>query len=428
MHALIITAGSHGDINPFIAVARAIIARGGRATMLVNPYFERQVTEAGVGFIPFMEPFDLRDLAKEIPDIMHPRRAGRAVVEQLMLPHVEATFEQLPAILREVRPDVVLAHHICVGAPWACEQAQVPCAVAALAPMMWLSRGDTLSPVSWSPLNPGPIVRWLMRTIGPAALRLQFDPIINRARRKFDLPPQRDIFRSVTRESDLPLGLWSPTLRGPVEGDPDRAVICGFAWHDRHGDHEHAPADVEAFLNECERAGEPPILFSLGTAAVYVAGRFYHDAAEACRILDRRGLLLIGPTAAPPDNLPTGSRAFSYAPFSAVMPRCAVNVHHGGVGSTGQGLRAGRPTVIIPHAHDQFDNAARVKRLGVSETIARHRLTAPRLASALRSMLDHPTASATARDLGARIAAESGAETAAAAIEALAGATHRRDA
>lgn len=72
------------------------------------------------------------------------------------------------------------------------------------------------------------------------------------------------------------------------------------------------------------------------------------------------------------------------------MPRCAVNVHHGGIGSTAQGLRAGRPTLVVPLAHDQPDNAARLKRLGVSNTIPHGQVTPRRLADALRSLLEEP--------------------------------------
>ncbi|MBL9141624.1 MAG: glycosyltransferase, partial [Phycisphaerae bacterium] len=160
--------------------------------------------------------------------------------------------------------------------------------------------------------------------------------------------------------------------------------------------------------------------FCLGTAAVHVAGDFYDVAARACGLLGRRGLLLVGPGRAQSGAWPKGVRAFAYAPFSSVMPRCAVNVHHGGVGSTGQALRAGRPTVVIPHAHDQWDNAARVRRLGVSRTLPRHRVTARRLAQALARVLEDPIGQRMAARIGRTMESEDGAAVAAAHIEGLA--------
>jgi UDP:flavonoid glycosyltransferase YjiC (YdhE family) len=178
---------------------------------------------------------------------------------------------------------------------------------------------------------------------------------------------------------------------------------------------ESASHEVEAFLD----AGEPPVVFTLGSSAVHVAGNFYEAAAGACRILGRRGLLLTGSGIAAPRNLPPGVAAFPAAPHSLVMPRACATVHHGGVGTTAQALRAGRPTVVVPFAHDQFDNAARVQRLAVGGTVARSRLTAASLARVLQTLLDDPETLRRASDLGNAISSEDGAAHAADALESV---------
>ena len=175
-----------------------------------------------------------------------------------------------------------------------------------------------------------------------------------------------------------------------MPGDPAHGVICGFPWHDRSAGQETPVAPLNEFLD----AGPPPIVFSLGTAAVHTAGRFYSDAAEACGMLGRRGLLLVGRPEYAPPRLPDGVRPFTYAPFSQVLPRAAAVVHHGGIGTTAQALRSGHPTVVCPLSHDQFDNAARVSRLGVSATVKHSAVSARRLALELSKVLDDP---ATAR-------------------------------
>jgi UDP:flavonoid glycosyltransferase YjiC (YdhE family) len=195
--------------------------------------------------------------------------------------------------------------------------------------------------------------------------------------------------------------------------DPANARLTGFVWYDRHQEQEHAPEEVERFLS----AGDPPIIFTLGSTAVHVAGPFYEAAAGACRKLGRRGLLLTGRPEYAPHELPPGVAAFTYAPYSAVLHRGCATVHHGGVGTTAQAMRAGRPTVIVPFAHDQFDNAARTRRLGVSATVARTKLSAATLAEALGGQLGDPTCASRAAELGRRVAAEHGAETAAEALE-----------
>jgi len=224
------------------------------------------------------------------------------------------------------------------------------------------------------------------------------------------LPPEWNQLIRGCRGGDLNLALWSKHFRPALPDDPQNSRICGFPWFD--GGERLAP-ELERFLAD----GEPPIVFTLGSTAVHVAGEFYHHAAEACRILKRRGLMLTGSTAKVPSDLPPGLMAVERAPHALVMSRGCATVVHGGIGTTAQALRAGRPTVIVPFSHDQFDNAARVKRLGVSATLKRKKVTGATLAVALRGVLDDPACGALAKQLGAAIREEGGAEVAAAAIE-----------
>jgi len=115
--------------------------------------------------------------------------------------------------------------------------------------------------------------------------------------------------------------------------------------------------------------------------------------------------------------------AVAYAPHGALFPRAAAVVHHGGVGTTAQGLRAGCPALIVPHAHDQFDNAARVERLGLGRTLDARRYSADAAAPLLRALVDAPPVAARGREIAAAIAGEDGGAAAVRAIEAaLAGA------
>lgn len=415
MRVLLVTAGSHGDVNPFIAIGRSLLERGHLATIMTNPYYRGQVEEAGLGFIGVGEHMDLKKVHETVPDLMHERKGARVVLDLIVGKFAVESFRAVREQLEARAFDAVVHHHIALGAAWAAEQARVPNAVVVLAPMMWMSRGDLFTPQSWSSVYPGRFTLWLMHMLKGPMLGWFMDPMIHQARRGLGLPKAKRDYLRITRGGTVNLGMWSPTLRGPLADDPPQSVICGFPWHDRHGEQENAGDRLEAFL----ASGEPPILFTLGTAAVHVAGDFYQHAAEACRLLGRRGLLLVGPGRPAPANLPAGSLAVEYAPFSAVMSRCAVNVHHGGIGSTGQALRAGRPTLVIPHAHDQFDNAARLKRLGISDTLPRPKVTAARLASKIRTLLESQSAAQTAIALGDRMKSEHGAARAASAIEGM---------
>ena len=196
--------------------------------------------------------------------------------------------------------------------------------------------------------------------------------------------------------------------------DPPNGVICGFPWFDGAATREPDPG-LESFL----AAGEPPIVFSLGSSAVHVPGSFYEEAAEACRQLGRRGILLCSTADAGPAGLSDSVRAFGYVPFSRVLPRGCASVIHGGVGTMAQALRAGRPTVVVPFAHDQFNNALRVEALGLGAKVSRKRAAASGLASTLKRVLEDPDVQSRCRRMGDLLEREVGAAQAADRLERL---------
>jgi UDP:flavonoid glycosyltransferase YjiC (YdhE family) len=117
-----------------------------------------------------------------------------------------------------------------------------------------------------------------------------------------------------------------------------------------------------------------------------------------------------------PASLSQGVVAFNYAPFSELFPRALAIVHQGGVGTTAQAMRAGRPMLIMPYAHDQPDNAARMVRLEIGRTISRGRYTARRAALEIKELL-RPCYAERARLVGEQMQEEDGAAAASDAVE-----------
>ena len=174
------------------------------------------------------------------------------------------------------------------------------------------------------------------------------------------------------------------------------------------------PPDLQRFLD----AGPPPIVFTLGTSAVMVAGNFYRESLRAAQQLNRRAVFLIGKDERNQVGpLPDGMFAADYAPYSELFPRAAAIVHQGGAGTTGQAMRAGKPMVVVPFAHDQPDHAARLKRLGISATVPRHGVSARRLADALSRVLIDPQFAANAKRVGQEVRAETGVKSACDVLE-----------
>jgi len=207
------------------------------------------------------------------------------------------------------------------------------------------------------------------------------------------------------------LALFSPLI-GPRQPDwPEGVTVTGYCFLD-HPKLDPLPDGLERFLD----AGDPPIVFTLGTSAVHDAGDFYSAARDHARALGRRAVLLTGRDAG--NRVAGGPDAFvaDYAPYSRVFPRAAAIVHQGGAGTTAEALRSGRPMLVMPFSHDQFDNAARVRRVGSGGTMDRHRWGGAEGLRRLAALLGSPDLAATAAVNGARVRAEDGAGAAADAI------------
>jgi UDP:flavonoid glycosyltransferase YjiC (YdhE family) len=173
-------------------------------------------------------------------------------------------------------------------------------------------------------------------------------------------------------------------------------------------------------LSDFLESGAPPVVFTLGSSAVGAAGTFYRESARSAAQLGVRAVLLVGrnPANRPPSPLPEGVFVTEHAPHHELFPRAAAIVHQGGIGTTGQALRSGRPMLIVPHAYDQPDNAFRVKSLGVARVLYPRRYTASRVVEYLRVLLMTPHYSTRAEEVGRIVRAEDGTEQACQTLEA----------
>ena len=109
--------------------------------------------------------------------------------------------------------------------------------------------------------------------------------------------------------------------------------------------------------------------------------------------LGERAILLVGndPHNRPSQALSDKIYVAPYAPFSKIFPRAAAIIHQGGVGTTAQALKAGKPMLVMPYSHDQPDNARRVRHLGVAKVIQRKEYLAETAATKIRDLLDDTT-------------------------------------
>jgi UDP:flavonoid glycosyltransferase YjiC (YdhE family) len=408
--------GSHGDLFPYIGLALALKRHGHNPVVSTIPAYRTNVEREGLEFSEFGPNIDPDDAnARELYErVMDPVRGTEVVIKELLMPKLEESYEQLSRAAEGA--DLLLSHPITYAAPVVAERAKLPWLSTVLAPMLFFSKHDPPVLPSMPRVNDWPLGDWLVgRVLMPLARRAMRDwgEPVQRLRAELALPRGRDpIFEGQFSPSGT-LALYSRVLGPPQPDWPANVTTTGTVFY-------NDPEPLEAVLEDFLAAGEAPLVFTLGTSAVGAAGRFYHESAAAAAKLGMRAVLLTGGFAQNrPDDVPPNVLLVDRAPHHLLFPRASAIVHQCGVGTTAQALRSGRPTLLVPHGHDQFDNARRVRKLGVARTAFPTEYRAERVARELSALLEEPRYRERAAAVSILVREERGAETAVAAIERL---------
>lgn len=417
------TCGSSGDLNPFIAVALELRARGYHPVIASQSEFGPRVEAEGLAFHP-MRP-GARDLEDELGldkqgiarRSIDARSGLEFLVRRVAMPFLRRSFQDMMSASEGA--SLVVTHTSAFGARLAAEKRGLPWISAALAPFAFMSAYDPptlgIAPrLSEACLRSGATAAGVLLGLVRVATSGWTAPV-RQLRRELGLArtPGNPLFEGQFSPYGT-IALYSRVF-GELQPDfPARTTICGFTFYDRErGAAEALPPELAQFLAE----GPPPLVFTLGSAVVFDPGDFYRDSLTLATSLKRRAVFLVGEGDALPRVLPPGMIACRYAPHSLIFPHAEAVVHQGGVGTTAQALRAGVPQLIVPSAADQPDNAARIARLGVGRTVTRAEYEPIRGVHEVAALLRRGTYRARAQELARRISLEDGAAAAADILE-----------
>lgn len=415
MHFIVATIGSAGDLFPFLSMALALRARGHRVSFLAPEQHAPYVLPTGLPFIGL--PAD--EAVLHDPDLWHATR-GFGVVWKATRP----AMARIEPFVRALPPDescVLLVHPLALPEADLCRAGRPGLKIAAA----WLAPQNL--PTVHDPLLVGPwrVPRWVplgaRRAMWRWAMRTFIDPValaeVNAARTTHGLAPAATLGDVIFAVPDLSITLF-PEWFAPTQPDwPQPLYRADFPLYDPNPDAALAP-ELERFLAD----GTTPLAFTHGTGNTQAVA-YFQAALEATAALGRRAIFLTPHRAQLPATLPPFILQQDYVPLRRLLPHLALLAHHGGIGTTAEALRAGVPQLVVPLAHDQFDNAMRVRALGAGASLPAARVEAARLARGLARLLANPER---ARAAGARFGTPDASAAIAARLETLAGAPPSR--
>jgi UDP:flavonoid glycosyltransferase YjiC (YdhE family) len=411
------TFGSLGDLHPYLAIGIGLKQRGHRVTLAGCECYRDKIVGEGLIFHRLRPDYGTVAASPQtIERAFDPRTGGEFYVREFRLRYLEQTHQDLLAGCQGA--DLLLIHPTLFTAPIVAEKLKLKWLSVMLVPGTFFSTYDP-------PLLPG--LPWLhaVRPLGPLPQHWMFQAIRIMTKhwmRGVDEIRKREGARYLSRcalfdDMFSPYGTmacFSPAFGAAQPDWPKPSLITGFPFYEHSSADECISPELDAFLN----AGEPPVVFTLGSAAVGAPGDFFEVSLAAATQAGCRAVFLMGPGAQ--GKTPASSNRFfftAYAAYSQLFPRARAVVHQGGIGTLACVLRSGIPSLIVPFGLDQPDNAVRAQRLGAARVIPRPMYTAVTAGAELRRLLDSADLCENARRLGEQVRSEDGVGAACDAIE-----------
>ena len=412
MKLFILTLGSRGDVQPYVALGKGLILAGHEVTICTSSSFEGFITENGVQYgymnneiLKLIDTDAGRDAVEDSGNLFGWLKTMAALTKQVK-PLQAQMIEDAWNAAEKVQPDLIMYHPKAMAGPHIAERLGIPRIISAPLPIFTpTAEFPSMVFPNW------PLGGWYNRLTYTLSVKLawmQYRGIINLWReRTLGLPPAPRGFA----EMKLANGEPTPTIYpysehvSPRPADwPDSTISPGYWFLDRQEEWQ-PPADLQAFLD----TGQPPVYIGFGSMAGRDAAKKAQAAIGALQQSGQRGIIATGWGGLSVDDLPPTIFKIDAAPHDWLFERVAAVVHHGGAGTTAAGLRAGRPTIICPFFGDQPFWGRRVADLGVGAApIPQKKLNAGNLAAAITKVTSDVQIQQRAAALGEQIRAEDG--------------------
>jgi sterol 3beta-glucosyltransferase len=400
MHVTLLTYGSRGDVEPFVALGQGLLGAGYRVRLAAPAVFSSLVRSSDIDFVGL--PGEPDELVRGLVDSggrSWPRMVG--AVSRFVMPVAGRVFEAVLAACQGTQA-VIHSFLLTLAGYEAARQRGVPDISVQLFPVF--CRTGAFPGIVFPDLPFGRPYREVTHRILNETFWQMSRLLYRRIRRSNPHLPRLTgwPFDAKSGGPSPILYAFSPQVVPRPHDWPDHAHVTGYWFRDGVGDWRPPQALIE-FLEVEPR----PVCIALGSTVTGRRETLAGILLQALALSDRRGVI-VG-AGLPVGRLSDDVLGLDTAPYRWLFARTAGVVHHGGAGTTGEGLRAGIPNAIIPFTSDQPFWGRRVYDLGVGPgPIAASRLSAKRLAEAIVALTENDAMRRRAESIGRAIRAEDG--------------------
>ena len=405
MNISILTTGSRGDVQPYVALGVGLKHAGHVVRLPAPEIFRSLISQCGLDFVP-THSFSPQDFIKR-PDIQEAVKQGNQI--KVLGTLLKESGPMMEGMLSEFwdacqGSDLIITSGAFFVAFEGAEKLGIPWLAALLGPYHTTRKFP--SPFLSNGPRFGGTYNYLTHKLFEQMIWQAGRSAVNLRRTKLGLRkvPFLGPFHGMRRQRIPHLFGFSPTVIPKPADWPDTHHITGYWFLDKPSDWQ-PPATLTRFLE----AGPPPVCIGFGSMDTENPERIVRLAIEALAISGQRGILLTGWAGLGTKDLPDSIYQAEELPHDWLFQHVAAVVHHGGAGTTAAGLRAGKPAIITPFGGDQFFWQTIVTQLGVGPLAPPFKhLTADNLGQLIATVVTNSTMQAKAADIGSRIRAENG--------------------
>ncbi len=409
MKIKILTVGSRGDVQPYVALAKGLLAKKHEVTLCTERGFEEFVTKNGVPFAPVRAEYIHLAQSEEGKKIIKNPLNVFKILKTVIYPMMSNMLDDFWKHCQDA--DLILYHPKSLAASHIAEKLAIP--IIAVMPVPMLTP-TTAFPSPIIKKNLGAFLNKLSYVINKLAFASAAKPINFWRKEVLNLPKRKSNRIDYLLDGALIPVIYahSPNFLPKPKDWSENIATTGYLFLDDDLSNWQAKKELVNFL-DTNKQNEQIVCITFGSMPIKNEIQFAKILTKGVLQSGKKAIIVKGWGQLPIKNVEHKILVIPPTPFSWLFPKVDMVMHHGGAGVTSESLRAGKPMMICPFGLDQYFWGNEAYNRGVArKPIAQNKLTVNNLANAIKETLINPLYAQKAKVIGEKITAEDGIEDA----------------